>query len=154
MTREQISPIGAAAPSLGVMIACAHPPRAERRSVRVPCQVVRQRDFRLVARHSVDLSAIGMLARLDAPCLTGERVIVSLRVPGTSSTYLDAEGTVTRVVHGRRPEDDGRGLGIRFDATPPDAMDALLRQLAWFPLAKPRRSGVHARLWRDLQTSL
>jgi len=87
--------------------------RAVRRAVPVECQVVRERDFKLVGRWGLDLSSDGMLVVSDARVLTGDEMIVSFRVPRTS-VWLDTEATVARVVHGRRPKDRARGLGLEF----------------------------------------
>jgi hypothetical protein len=88
--------------------------RAIRRAVPVDCQVVRERDFRLVADRGVDLSPDGMLVEAHGRVLTGEPVIVSFRLPRTR-WWFDAEATVARVVHGRRPTDKGRCYGLAFD---------------------------------------
>jgi hypothetical protein len=102
--------------------------RSMRRSVRVDCQVVREHDFRLIARRAVDLSDAGMLVlseaygspdarrlegrRLDV--LTGEEVLVSFRAPFTR-LWFDCAATVARVIHGRRAEDWGACLGLSFE---------------------------------------
>jgi hypothetical protein len=98
--------------------------RALRRAVRVDCQVVRERDFSLVASRGIDLSPHGMLALADARVLTGEPLIVAFRFP-TSSWWFDAEATVARVVHGRRPGDPGCCLGIEFERLDPRVQDFL-----------------------------
>jgi hypothetical protein len=87
--------------------------RAVRRAVPVECQVVRERDFKLVGRWGLDLSHDGMLVVSDARILTGDDVIVSFRVP-RSHQWFDCEAVVARVVHGRRPGDRARGLGLSF----------------------------------------
>lgn len=94
-----------------------------RRAVRVPCQVVREAGFVLLADHTVDVSAEGALVRTAVPVPVGEPLLVSLRVPGGSS-WIDAEAVVCRVILGRRPEDDGCALALRFDR-----MDAIDRAL-------------------------
>ena len=55
--------------------------RSPRRGVLLRCQVVRERDFRLVADLALDLSTEGMLVSTDARVLTGEPLLVSFRVP-------------------------------------------------------------------------
>jgi c-di-GMP-binding flagellar brake protein YcgR len=87
--------------------------RAFRRGVLVNCQVVREKDFRRVAYLGVDLSTEGMLVLTHDRVLTGEELIVSFRAP-LSYRWFDAEATVARVIHGRRPGDRGRGLGLEF----------------------------------------
>jgi hypothetical protein len=88
--------------------------RAMRRGVRVDCQVVRERDFKLVGSRGLDLSPFGMLVFAQEPVLTGEPLFVSFRLP-RSAWWFDAQATVARVVHGRRPGDAGRCLGLAFD---------------------------------------
>jgi hypothetical protein len=114
-------------------------PRLSRRSVRAPCQVVRERDFRLVGRHIVDLSTDGMLVLTDTPVLTGTSVICTLKMPFGSTKWLDAEAVVARVVHNRRPGDPGRAIGLAFTWVEPASRDLLEKQLAWF---SPSRKAV------------
>jgi len=90
------------------------PRGSSRHTVKIACQVVRERDFSLVADRVVDLSATGALVGPADPALTGERILVSFRIP-RSTVWIDAEATVTRVVHGRRPGEFSRSLAIEFD---------------------------------------
>ena len=90
------------------------PRGSSRHTVKIACQVVRERDFRLIADRVVDLSATGALVGPADPALTGERILVSFRIP-RSTVWVDAEATVTRVVHGRRPGEFSRSLAIEFD---------------------------------------
>lgn len=90
------------------------PRGSSRHTVKIDCQVVRERDFRLLADRVVDLSATGALVGPADPALTGERILVSFRIP-RSSLWIDAEATVTRVVHGRRPGEFSRKLALEFD---------------------------------------
>jgi hypothetical protein len=110
--------------------------RALRRSVEVPCQVVRERDFRLVARHMLDLSEEGMLVTSFARVLTGEPLVVSFMAP-FSRAWIDLEATVARVLHGRRPTDRARALGLHFEPVGARARALLCGELAWF---RPARS--------------
>ncbi len=112
--------------------------RAFRRAVRIECQVVRERDFKLVGQRTVDLSPEGMLVASDVNVLTGEDVIVSFLAPFTR-LWVDAEAVVTRVVHGRRPGDRGHCLGLRFQGID-DVARALLRaNLRGLPPPMPSR---------------
>lgn len=88
--------------------------RPNRHNVRIPCQVVREKDFRLVADRIENLSTWGMLVGPADPVVTGEKVFVSFQLPG-SSAWFDACATVTRVVHGRRPNETCRKLGLEFE---------------------------------------
>ncbi len=90
------------------------PRRAFRRYVRIDCQVVREHDFRVIGELALDLSERGMLVTTRERVLTGEEVVVSFRPP-SSNRFVDAVGHVARVLHGRRPGDRGRCLGIEFD---------------------------------------
>lgn len=107
----------------------------ERRAAHLDCQVVRERDFRLVARATVDLSPDGMMVLADANVLTGEPVIVTFRPP-RSDRWVDAEGCVVRVGHGRRPGDPGRVLGVGFHWTSAGARDLIRKSLVGLPLAR------------------
>ena len=69
---------------------------------------------RTIYRDVVDLSATGALVGPADPALTGERILVSFRIP-RSTVWVDAEATVTRVIHGRRPGEFSRSLAIEFD---------------------------------------
>jgi hypothetical protein len=84
-----------------------------RRYVRLDCQVVRESDFRLIGDLALDLSTKGMLVRARERVLTGEEVVVSFKPP-RSNEWFDAEATIARVLHGRRPGDYGLSFGIEF----------------------------------------
>jgi PilZ domain len=87
---------------------------AFRRFVRIDCQVVREFDFRLVGDLALDLSTKGMLVRGCGPrLLTGEELLVAFRPP-RCNVWIDAQATVARVVHGRRPGDTGLSFGLEF----------------------------------------
>jgi PilZ domain len=87
---------------------------AFRRFVRIDCQVVREHDFRLVGDLALDLSTKGMLVRgCGVRLLTGEELLVAFRPP-RSNVWIDAQATVARVIHGRRPGDPGLCFGIDF----------------------------------------
>ena len=49
--------------------------RLPRLAARIACQVVRERDFRLVADRVLDLSSNGVLVGPADPVLTGERIM-------------------------------------------------------------------------------
>ena len=112
--------------------------RVMRRAIRVDCQVVRERDFRLLADCGVDVSPTGMLVKTDEAALTGEPLLISFRLPRTER-WFDAEGTIARVVHGRRPGDRGRCLGLAFDTLDPEAKWLLARALRDVPPPVPTR---------------
>jgi hypothetical protein len=116
----------------------AHQRRAMRRAVRVDCQIVRERDFKLLGSRAVDLSAHGMLVVGQQPVLTGEPVLVAFRLP-RSQVWFDAEATVARVVHGRRPGDLGRCFGVAFESIERDVETFLTYALRYVPPPLPLR---------------
>jgi hypothetical protein len=109
--------------------------RSVRRAVRAACQVVTEHGFQLLGQIALDLSTDGLLVSSDVTVPAGEPVLVSLRIPGTT-IWIDAEGTVTRVVA-------GTGVGVRFDRLDADARALLSSSLRGFPppipTARPRR---------------
>jgi c-di-GMP-binding flagellar brake protein YcgR len=111
---------------------------ALRRAMRVDCQVVRERDFTLLASRGVDVSPSGMLVMAQERVLTGEPVIVSFRLP-RGFFWFDAEGTVSRVVHGRRPGDTGRCFGIEFHTIDKACQWLLTLALRGTPPPVPKR---------------
>ncbi len=113
--------------------------QAFRREVLFPCQVVRERDFRLVSSLAFDLSTDGMLVLTSDRVLTGEPVIVSFRAPRTGD-WFDVEATVARVLHGRRPGDRGRGLGLFFQTIGQTDKWRLSDGLRGFPAARRARA--------------
>ena len=121
--------------------------RAVRHSVRLDCQVVRERDFRLVADRIVNLSASGLVVSPADPALTGERLIVSFRIPH-SGDWVDAEATVARVVHGRRPGEYARALALELENVEEIPQLLLKRALGRCPPSppghRPGRRGVVA----------
>lgn len=117
---------------------------AARREVVLPCQAVREHDFKLIADRTLDISVDGMLLPLRTRVLTGETLILSFAIPGM---WVDAEGVVARVVHGRRPGDDGLAVGVLFDRIAPSARAALAAFLHGRRMPLPRR-GPLARLRR------
>ncbi len=123
---------------MSVILARKHPRRAFRREVLLTCQVVRERDFRLVSDLALDLSTDGMLVSTEHVVLTGEPLLVSFRPP-RADRWLDVQATVARVVHGRRPGDRGRCLGIVFDGVDPAARGLLFKHLRGLPPPEPAR---------------
>lgn len=105
----------------------------------MPCQVVRERDFRLVSSLAFDLSTGGMQVLTGTRVLTGEPLLVSFRAPKTG-TWFDLAATVARVIHGRRPEDRGRGLGLEFHGMALSARYDLLDGLEGLPVTASVRA--------------
>lgn len=86
---------------------------SSRHQARVQCQVVRESDFRLLGSQTLDLSVDGMLVRSDAQVTLGDNVIITFQAT-PFGLWFDAEGTVTRIIQGRRPGDQGRAIGVHF----------------------------------------
>src|SRR4051794_41572417 len=91
--------------------------REMRRALVMSCQIVRERDFRLVAEKALDVSPDGMLVATEADLAVGENVFVSFRATELG-LWFDTEATVTRVIQGRRPGDKGRGVALKFSTLP------------------------------------
>jgi hypothetical protein len=127
--------------SEGVMdfLVTAKDRRAVRRLARMGCEVVRERDFKRISHRVLDLSADGMQVVTDAPVLTGENLIVSFRIP-KSDTFIDAECTVARVIHGRRPSDMHQAVGLRFGSIHRDLRGELHTALRRLPPTLPARA--------------
>jgi hypothetical protein len=113
--------------------------RKPRHQLRLPCQVVRERDFRLIADRVDNLSVTGLSVSPAEPVLTGEKLIVSFRLP-RQGVWIDAEACVTRVMHGRRPGEDQRCLGLAFEQPDRERDRAISRELAFLPPVPPGRS--------------
>jgi hypothetical protein len=112
-------------------------PRSPRHVLRTPCQIVRLRDFRLIADRVENFSAGGLLVSPAEPVLTGEEVLISLRFPQTDE-WFDATAVVSRVVHGRRPGEWSRRLGLEFHELDLEGKCLIERQLRLTPPAPPR----------------
>lgn len=117
----------------------ARSPRPVRHTSRMPCQVVRERDFLLIADRIENLSTRGLLVRATRRVLTGERLIVSFQLPH-GGAWIDSEVLVARVIHGRRRGEEGRALGLEFETLDRAARCALERHLARVPAVPPGRS--------------
>jgi len=115
-----------------------------RRDVRIACQAVREHDFKLIANRTLDVSVEGVLLPIIIPVNPGESVIVSFELGGM---WIDAEATVTRVIYGRRPGDDGLAAGLVFDVLSASSRAALAGSLHGRPPPLPRR-GPLARIRR------
>ena len=114
------------------------PRQSFRRFVRLDCQVVREHDFKILGDLALDLSTEGMMVATRERVLTGEEVVVVFRPPG-SNRWVDAAATVARVIHGRRPGDRGRALGLHFDLMDSRDRDHLWQSLRGLPAPEPLR---------------
>jgi hypothetical protein len=113
--------------------------RMPRHLMRLPCQVVRERDFRLVADRIENLSLTGLAVSPADPVLTGEKLLVSFRLPRVG-IWVDAQARVTRVIHGRRPGEDQRALGLVFEDIEEESELAIAAELVRTPPAPPGRA--------------
>ena len=112
--------------------------RTVRRALRFHCQVVRERDFRLIGHRALDVSPEGMLVVLDDRILTGEEVLITFRLPRTRR-WIDVQASVARIVHGRRPTDRGRCAGLSFEALDEDDRRRIRATLQGVPPPLPAR---------------
>ncbi len=113
--------------------------REVRRAISIPCQIVRERDFRLVAETALDVSPDGMLVQTDVDIEPGENVFVSFRATELG-IWFDSEANVARVVRGRRPGDKGRGIALRFSTMSRVKRLILRNHLRQVPPPVPRRT--------------
>jgi hypothetical protein len=109
-----------------------------RRALELPCQVVRERDFRLVAERTIDLSPGGMLVASDLDLDPGDDLIVSFQATSLG-LWFDTEAKVARIIRGRRAEDRGRGAAIRFSSLDRVKRLILRGHLRRVPPPLPRR---------------
>jgi PilZ domain len=112
--------------------------REVRRAISMTCQIVRERDFRLVSEKALDVSPDGMLVATDIEIEPGENVFVSFRATDLG-IWFDTEARVARVIRGRRPGDKGRGVALRFSTLPLVKRLILRGHLRRVPPPIPRR---------------
>ena len=110
-----------------------------RHSVSLACQVVRERDFTLLGERTLDVSAAGMLVPTGKDVELGDKLLVTFRLPGDLDVWYDAEATVRRIEHGRRPTDRWRAVGLSFDTLSPLARLLLRGHVRRLPPPLPRR---------------
>lgn len=113
--------------------------REVRRAISMTCQIVRERDFRLVSEKALDVSPDGMLVATDVELEPGENVFVSFRATELG-LWFDTEARVARVIRGRRPGDRGRGVALRFSTLPRVKRLILRGHLRRVPPPIPRRA--------------
>jgi hypothetical protein len=110
-----------------------------RRATNARCQAVSETRFRLIGERALDLSTEGLLLACDEEVHVGERVLLSIEMPGTK-TWIDAEAMVVRVVEGYREGDRGYCAGLRFTAIDFDAYRELRSSLRGAPPPVPMRA--------------
>jgi c-di-GMP-binding flagellar brake protein YcgR len=112
--------------------------KSTRHHVRIDCQVVRENDFSLVGHRTLDLSADGMLVRTADDVTIGEKMLVSFQATPLG-LWFDAQAEVMRLIHNRRPEDEGPAFGLRFVDMPSVARLILRGHLRRVPPPLPQR---------------
>ncbi|MBX3271414.1 MAG: PilZ domain-containing protein [Sandaracinaceae bacterium] len=116
--------------------------RHRRHRMKSECEV--WRGDALVGDRVLDVSPTGLRVRaLDRPVAIGDRVELSLRVPGTE-TWVELTGEVVRRIEGRRAGDDGRSFAVALRGAPSLVRRLLASVAGWYPEA----SGGRGR-WRD-----
>lgn len=86
----------------------------------------------------IDLSTEGLQVIADGHVTVGESVEVFFRVP-YSGIYVLAEGSVARVIRGKRAGDEGPAYGIKLAPLHEDAQRALSAASLRFPPTLPWR---------------
>lgn len=109
-----------------------------RRAVSVPCQVVTDAQFELLAERTLDLSVDGMQVETDNYVAPGEQLIVSFKSP-IGHFWFDAEAEVVRNIHGYRRGDEGRAIALRFNYLDRVSKHLLSSRLEGFPPPVPKR---------------
>jgi hypothetical protein len=112
-----------------------------RHAVRMPCEVIRDRGFRILAKQALDLSPEGIQVVLEpgVDVEPGEKVLVGFKATNLRM-WFDLEATTSRVVCGRRPLDGGvQTLGLRFTEVRPVLRHILRGALRRVPPPLPRR---------------
>jgi hypothetical protein len=99
------------------------------------CQVVRERDFRLIADRAWDASAQGMLVPAEREAFIGEELIVSFQSP-EHGIWFDLDARVARIIRGHRHTDKGAAFGIEFAGS--RALDRLLLRSVLRKKPQPR----------------
>jgi hypothetical protein len=117
-------------------------PPIERRSeirhgVDLVC-VIRRRHWRFTRARVADLSADGMLVSFEGWIGVGVGLDVSFKV-GQPAIWFDTHATVTRVVQGRRAQDSGHAMGLRFESLSAVSHLILGGQLRYLPRPPSRR---------------
>jgi PilZ domain len=122
--------------------ACNGPPpnrrREMRRATRLGCTVRTMDAWRLVGDRTLDLSPQGMLLLSDERLDYGTELVVSFQATELP-IWFDTLATVTRLVEGRRPGDDGRAFGVHFETLPAVSRLILRGHLRRQPSPMPRR---------------
>ncbi|MEO7113233.1 MAG: PilZ domain-containing protein, partial [Polyangiaceae bacterium] len=107
--------------------------RAIRRAIQIDCEVVRERDFKLVGKKTFDLSTDGMLVPTSLDVDPGDELIVSFYMTPLG-IHFDTEATAARIIRGVRREDrEGPCVGVQFRPLDPIARHILRGALRRVP---------------------
>jgi hypothetical protein len=109
-----------------------------RRAVSFRCEVVTDPSFERISDKGIDISAGGMLVHTDSHVEVGTPVIVSFALP-QSRIFMDAIGSVSRVVSARRKGDEGMRVALRFEQFDAVSKAFLEGRLAGTPPPMPAR---------------
>ncbi len=97
--------------------------------MRMACQVVRERDFKLVATSVMNVSESGLFVDADEPVRFGEKIIVTFYSPA-AKTWIDAEGTVARLALGPKWMGRKMAFGVAFDQIDAASQKNIRRSMA------------------------
>ncbi len=125
--------------SLPVKLVRRNDRREIRKAVGIGCQVVRERDFRLVAKQTLDLSPDGMLVPMEDDLVVGENLIVTFQTTQLG-IWFDTEAVVTRILHGRRDYDKRPCFSLRFSTLDRVKRFVLRGHLRRVPPPLPKRA--------------
>jgi len=100
--------------------------------------------FVRLGTRALDVSTDGLFLMTEVDVPLGTKVIVTFQIPGTEC-WIDAEGHVARVAHGRRMGDFAMGLGIAFDAIDEWSLTQLKIALRKVPPVVPSAFGSSAK---------
>jgi hypothetical protein len=106
--------------------------------------VVEPEKFVRLGTRALDVSTDGLFLMTEVDVPLGTPVIVTFQIPGTEC-WVDAEGHVARVAHGRRMGDFAMGLGIAFDFVDEWSLTQLRMALRKVPPVLPGVLGSSAR---------
>jgi hypothetical protein len=109
---------------MGSFLVRATERQAIRRAIELSCCVVRRRDAKVIGRRAFDLSPYGMRVELaDIDVDPGDMFHVCFRATDIQKWFY-TEASAARILHGRRPRERGRSLGLRFETL--DAVSRLI----------------------------
>lgn len=117
---------------------------AMRRAAQIECQVVRERDFKLVGKRTFNLSTEGMLVPTSLDVEPGDELIVSFQLG--FGVYVHTDAVAARLVRGLRQHDQGPCVGVRFNGLDPIARHILRGSLRRVPPPLPRRARSDVRI--------